>query len=85
MVRAERKRNEAVFRAWQMRWLQLRVLSFVPPDKFQTFTLILVLLVVATILKGIFIFIQDVLVGRVVQVVLMNVRKEMLRRTLQLD
>jgi len=85
MVRAERKRNEAAFRAWQFRWMQLHAMRWVPQDKFQTFTWILVLLVLATILKGVFIFIQDVLVGRVVQVVLMSVRKEMLRRTLQLD
>ncbi|MCA9053153.1 MAG: ABC transporter ATP-binding protein [Planctomycetaceae bacterium] len=85
MVRAEGKRTEADERAWQMRWVEHHILPWLPHDKFQTFTLILGLLLVATVLKGVFIFFQDVLVGRVVQIVLMAVRKEMLRKTLRLD
>jgi subfamily B ATP-binding cassette protein MsbA len=85
MVRAERKRNEADARAWRMRWIQTHVMTWVPRDKFQTFTLILVVLLAATLLKGVFIFVQDVMVGRVVQIVLMSVRKEMFRKTLKLD
>jgi subfamily B ATP-binding cassette protein MsbA len=84
-VRAERKVNDADSRAWQMRWINHHVLAWVPVDKFQTFTLILAIVAAATLLKGVFIFLQDILVGRVVQIVLMAVRKEMLRKTLRLD
>ena len=85
VVRSEGKQNDADERAWRMKWVEHHVLPWVPQDKFQTFTLILALLLLATLLKGVFIFFQDVLVGRVVQIVLMAVRKEMLRKTLRLD
>ncbi|MFV0442262.1 MAG: ABC transporter ATP-binding protein [Planctomycetaceae bacterium] len=84
-VRSERKVMEADARAWRMRWIRHHILPWVPHDKFQSLTLILGLVLFATLLKGIFIFLQDVLVGRVVQIVLMAVRKEMLRKTLRLD
>jgi subfamily B ATP-binding cassette protein MsbA len=84
-VRAEGKVNEASERAWEMKWVDHHIMPWVPHDKFETFTLILGLLLGATLLKGIFIFLQDVLVGRVVQIVIMAIRKEMLRKTLHLD
>jgi subfamily B ATP-binding cassette protein MsbA len=84
-VRLERKQNEADAGAWQMRWVQHYLLPWIPRDRFETFSLIMGLLVVATVLKGICIFIQDIIVGRVVQLVVLSVRKEMLRRTLFLD
>lgn len=84
-VRAEGKTAEADEHAWEMRWVEHHVMPWVPRDKFQTFTLTLGLLLLATFLKGVFIFFQDVLVGRVVQIVIMAIRKEMLRKTLHLD
>ncbi len=45
---------------------------------FNTFALILGLLLVATVLKSICMFIQEVLVGRAVQLVTMDVRKALL-------
>ena len=84
-LRAEGKRADADSSAARMRWIEHFVMPWIPRDKFQTMTLIMGLLLIATILKGICIFVQDVMVGRVVQIVLMAVRKEMLRKTLHLD
>lgn len=84
-VRADRKRNEAATRAWRWTWVQHAVLPWVPHGRFETLAFVMGLLLVATILKGVFLFLQDVIVGRCVQLAMMGVRKEALRRTLFLD
>ena len=68
-----------------LRWLQTYVLPHLPRDQFDMLALILVLLVLATALKGIFIFTQDVLVGGVVELTIMSVRKQCFRHVLSLD
>jgi subfamily B ATP-binding cassette protein MsbA len=67
------------------RWIQARILPYMPADQFNTFALILGLLLVATVLKAICMFIQEVLVGRAVQLVTMDVRKACFRHSLHLD
>ena len=66
-------------------WLQQRAMPWVPHNKFQTLTIILIAVLVATLLKGIFIFIQDVLVGNITELVVMSVRKQLFRKALSLD
>ena len=67
------------------RSLQSNVMPFVPRDRFDTFALILGLLLAATILKGAFMFAQDVMVGSVVQLATMGIRKSCFREALKLD
>ncbi len=66
-------------------WIQDHVLPWVPSDRFDTFALLLGLLVLATAVKGLCIFIQDVLVGSVVELSTMSIRKECFRKALRLD
>ncbi|MEZ6066083.1 MAG: hypothetical protein R3B90_10325 [Planctomycetaceae bacterium] len=49
-VRLERKQNEADSGAWRMRWVQHYLLPWIPRDRFETFSFIMVLLVIATVL-----------------------------------
>ncbi|MFN3359485.1 MAG: ABC transporter transmembrane domain-containing protein, partial [Pseudomonas sp.] len=61
------------------------VLPWTPVDAFKCFALVIGMLICAPALKGVFIYLQDVLVGDVAERALMNVRKKLLRRILTLD
>lgn len=67
------------------RQLKSSVLPFVPHDRFNTFAMLLIVLLVATVIKDTFFYLQDLLVGRVVQLVTMDLRKALFRKTLKLD
>ena len=67
------------------RKIKTSVLPWVPVDRFNTFAMLLLVLLVATIIKDSFFYLQDLLVGRVVQLVTMDLRKALFRRTLKLD
>jgi len=70
---------------YQFRWIQAYILPVVPRNEFQTFAWLLILLLIATAIKGCFIFVQEYLVGRVAESTVMGVRKEMLNHVLKLD
>lgn len=68
-----------------LNWLKHYVMPWIPHNRFQTFTIILIGVLIATLLKGIFIFVQDVLVGSITELVIMSVRKQLFRKALMLD
>jgi subfamily B ATP-binding cassette protein MsbA len=84
-VSAERKLNDARRSLLVMTWVQHTVMPWVPHNPFQVFTWILVAMLVATAVKGRFIFIQDVLVGSVVELLVMSLRTRCFRHVLSLD
>jgi subfamily B ATP-binding cassette protein MsbA len=61
------------------------ILPWVPEDKFDTMALILGVLVGATLLKGVFIYFQELLVGAVVQLTANSIRLDCFRSALKLD
>lgn len=65
--------------------IQTWVLPWVPRDKFDTMASLLALLLVATVVKGVFIFFQDILVGSVVQLTVNAIRQDCFRAALKLD
>ncbi len=65
--------------------IRLHVLPWIPRDRFDTLVCIFLLLVVATIGKGVCTYSQDVLVGSVVELTTMSIRKECFRKCLALD
>lgn len=67
------------------RKLKTSVLPFVPHDRFNTFAVLLATLLIATLVKDFFFYLQDLMVGRVVQLVTMDLRKALFRQTLKLD
>jgi subfamily B ATP-binding cassette protein MsbA len=67
------------------RWVEVFVVPRLPGDRFLTFTLIMVLLLVLTLLKLGCMFAEEVLVASVVQLTVMRVRKACFRKVLALD
>jgi subfamily B ATP-binding cassette protein MsbA len=61
------------------------VLPYVPRDKFDTMAVILLVLLAATLLKGLFIYYQEMLVGSVVQLTVNAIRQDCFRAALKLD
>jgi ATP-binding cassette, subfamily B, bacterial MsbA len=84
-ARAESRLTSASQRLAALRWIEVFVVPRLPADRFLVFTLILVLLLVITLLKLVCMFAEEVLVGSVVQLTVMRVRKECFRRVLALD
>ncbi|SFH87755.1 ABC transporter ATP-binding protein [Planctomicrobium piriforme] len=70
---------------YQFGWLKMSVMPWVPVDEFEAFCGLLALLIGATALKGVLMYWQDVEIGRVSEATVMGVRKELLRRVLDLD
>ena len=79
------KLDDATTSLGRMEWVRLRVLPWVPKDSFETFALMLGLLFTATMLKCGCVFVQEVLVGQVVETTLRDVRKDCLSHALELD
>ncbi len=84
-AREQQKLSTVSRRLMVLYWVDSKVLKLVPDDRFDTFALILGLILLLTIIKGVCIFIQDVLTGGVVELVVMGVRKHCFRSTLKLD
>lgn len=82
---ARHKQSSATHRMVAGRWLQRHVMPWVPVDQFETYAWILFVLVVGTTLKGTAVFFQEVLVGSVVELTVMALRKDCFRHTLELD
>ena len=83
--RSQRKLSAASRRLLILSWVQANVIPLVPADQFDTYALILGILVFATALKGTSVFIQDYMIGSVVELVVMGIRKALFRRILKLD
>lgn len=65
--------------------IRLHILPWLPNDHFDMLVCIFLVLVMATVSKGICTYSQDVLVGSVVELTTMSLRKECFRKCLSLD
>ena len=83
--RSEHKMTAAQQRLATLRWINFYVVPRLPSDRFYMFSLILVVLLFLTLLKLICMFAEEVLVGSVVQLTVMRIRKACFRRVLALD
>ncbi len=79
------KLKSATRRLVAFRWIQRHVMPLIPNDQFKTYALILFMLVIGTTAKGTAVFIQEVLVGSVVELTVMALRKDCFRHSLNLD
>ncbi len=70
---------------YQYQWVQSHIMPVVPRNEFQTLFWLLVIVIGATALKGVFIFFQEVLVGRVAESAVMGLRQDLYRHVLNLD
>lgn len=83
--RSEHKMTAAQQRLATLKWVKFYVVPRLPSDRFRMFTLILFGLLFLTLLKLICMFAEEVLVGSVVQLTVMRIRKACFRRVLALD
>ena len=83
--RQQQKLSDASQELFVWKWVQSTMIPWVPDDHFDTFAVILAVLLFATFIKGICIFTQDVIVGGVVELTTMAIRKECFRKVLDLD
>ena len=65
--------------------LQPYVDKYLPNDPFKSLLLLIALVMLGVALKGLFMFLQEVLVADVMQSTLFNIRNEFFRRTINLD
>ncbi len=84
-ARSEKKMTSAQQRLAALKWIKVFVVPRLPIDRFWMFFLILSGLLILTLLKLICMFFEEVLVGSVVQLTVMRVRKACFRRVLSLD
>ena len=71
--------------AYRYRWVRDKVIRHLPEDRFQTFVWIMVGVVLGLMLKGVFEFLHDSLVGSVTNRVLFDLRNGFFRRALHQD
>jgi len=83
--RQQLKLGNASKELFALKWVQSSIIPWVPDDHFDTFAVILAILLFATLIKGLCIFTQDVIVGGVVELTTMAIRKECFRKVLDLD
>lgn len=85
LAHAQADQSTAAEKLLQLQRIRDHILPWVPRDNFNTISLILGGLLLATFFKGIFIYAQEVLVGSVVNRTTINIRQALLRRALSLD
>jgi subfamily B ATP-binding cassette protein MsbA len=66
-------------------WIEVFVVPHLPADRFKMFALIMLVLLVLTLLKLVCMFAEEILVGSVVQLTVMRIRKACFRCVLLLD
>ena len=72
-------------RVWLMGWVETRVLPKLPQDPFQLLAALFGLVLVVSLIKGGCSFLQDSIAGGVAELVTIDLRQALFRRTLQLD
>ena len=83
--RAAERVTEATQELATLRWVEYRVLTWIPNDRFQTFVIVLLAIFAATMIKCVCLFLQETLVGNVVERTLQGVRQDCLHHALELD
>ena len=84
-ARALRKESEASYELWMLEGIRGTVMLWVPDKAFPTLVLVLCGVLIGTLLKGIFVYWEDTLVGQAINLVIVDIRKACFRHTLSLD
>lgn len=81
----QNKLSVATTTLYTMRWMDHHVTPWFPTELFATFAMLLMILFVATLLKSITIFLQDYLVGSIVELAILNIRRDLFHKALRRD
>ena len=84
-ARGSQKQGFASLKLFLLRAVRTHVLRAIPDDRFQAITIVFAIVVVAAIMRGICRFVQETLVGSVMQLSVIGLRKHVFRQTLKLD
>lgn len=84
-ARDQRRLNAAARQLWLVSWIESRILPRLPKDQFHLLAVAFSLLLLVTVLKGLFMVAQDTLAGSIGELTVIDIRKALFRRTLQLD
>jgi ATP-binding cassette subfamily B protein/subfamily B ATP-binding cassette protein MsbA len=66
-------------------WAEPRIKTYLPDDAFQTLALLIILVLLGTVIKSLFIIAHTILVARLTQLGTFDLRKQFFRRTLRMD
>ena len=80
---ADREISEKILARRQ--WLRPYIYDYLPHGAFQTIVLIVVLVVIGTLLKDVFLVLDAILVDRLTNLTAMELRKKFFRRTLRME
>jgi ABC-type multidrug transport system fused ATPase/permease subunit len=80
-----KQREDASLWIGRYRWLQPWINRYLPSEGFQTLLLLIVLVMTGVAIKGLFLFLQEVLVADIMQLTLFDIRNQFYRRTMALD
>jgi ATP-binding cassette subfamily B protein/subfamily B ATP-binding cassette protein MsbA len=85
LAKLEGERSNLATWVYRYQWLKAKVMPHLPEDRFQTFVWILGLVILGLMLKGVFEFMHDSLVGSVTNHTLFDLRNGFFRRALHQD
>jgi ATP-binding cassette subfamily B protein/subfamily B ATP-binding cassette protein MsbA len=71
--------------AYRFQWLRAKVIQHLPTDKFETFLWVIAGVLICVILKGVFEFLQESMVGYVTSRTLFDIRNAFFRRVVRQD
>ena len=84
-ARTQAKLSSVDWKLAALTWVKTEIIAQLPSDQFDTLALLFGALVGITIIKGICRFLQETLMGSVVELTVMDIRKSAFRHTLALD
>lgn len=84
-ARCQRRMNSESWQLWVIGWIQTRVLPWLPENQFRLLVVLLAGLVVTTLFKGLFTFLQDQGAGAVAELCVIDLRALIFRKVLQRD
>ncbi|WP_010585204.1 ABC transporter ATP-binding protein [Schlesneria paludicola] len=70
---------------WMLSWVESRIVRNLPSDEFQLFATLFALILLVTLVRGGFAYLQDVLAGSVAEMVVIDLRQQLFRTALKLD
>lgn len=84
-ARCQRRMNSESWQLWLIGWTQTQVLPWLPENQFRLLVVLLAGLVVTTLFKGLFTFLQDQGAGAVAELCVIDLRAMVFRRVLKRD
>lgn len=85
LARLQEKLNSAQRQAWHLTVAKKYIDAWFPEGRFHTVAMFVCLVIIAVMIKGVFEFHQETLVGSVVNRVLYDVRNQFFQRTIKMD